>query len=243
MEKITVHLADWQVLLREGIHFILSGEEDMEVIGEAISNEEALDFMEGNPPRVAVLNTEPRGVETTRRIKQNLPSVSVILFTDSEDEEELFSAMESGANAYLVKGIDPAELVSIIRKVAGGAYPISEALLRPGIASQVIAEFEALSLIGKGAGDFLAHLSSNEAELLRNVVDGEPIDLAATKKHLDLILTKLVANGHNRELIEAVRGFPIAPQRGEYLTRGEFNAFKESLKKYLKSLSDELERR
>ena len=56
MEKVSVFLADWQVLFREGIHFTLSGEEDMDVIGEADNNEEALSFIERTPPRVAVLN-------------------------------------------------------------------------------------------------------------------------------------------------------------------------------------------
>ena len=82
MEKISVFLSDWQVLFREGIHFTLSGEEDIEVVGEATDNEEALIFIESNPPRVAILNANRdklRGIDTARRITQNLPSVAVIL--------------------------------------------------------------------------------------------------------------------------------------------------------------------
>ena len=56
MEKTSVFLADWQVLFREGIHFTLSGEEDIEVIGEVNNNEEALKSIEENPPRIAILN-------------------------------------------------------------------------------------------------------------------------------------------------------------------------------------------
>ena len=162
MEKVTVFLADWQVLFREGIHFTLSGEEDIDVIGEATANEEALNFIEANPPRVAVLNADrgkPSGIDVTRRIKQNLPSVSVVLVLDSDDEEQLFSAIKCGASACLTKDIDPDELVNIIRKVAQDAYPISEALLRPGIASRVIDEFEACSLISKEVDNLLACLS------------------------------------------------------------------------------------
>jgi len=54
MEKIKVFLSDPQVLFREGIHFILSGEEDFEVTGETTSNEEAFAFLEANPPNVAI---------------------------------------------------------------------------------------------------------------------------------------------------------------------------------------------
>ncbi len=83
MENISVFLADWQVLFREGIHFTLSGEEDIDVIGEATDNEEAFNSIVANLPRVAILNagrSQPNGTNVSRRIKQNVPS-GVILRT------------------------------------------------------------------------------------------------------------------------------------------------------------------
>ena len=218
MEQIKVFLADWQVLFREGIHFVLSGEEDIEVIGEATDNEEALNFIETNSPRVAVLNADHSklsGVDVTRRIKQHLSSiVSVILIMDSDDDEQLVSAMKSGANACLTKETDPDNLINIVRKVAQGAYPISEALLRPGIASRVVGEFAAFSLINKEAGNLLAYLPPREGKILRCIAGGSSIEQVsqslniseeAIRHQLELILSKLVANDHNREVIEAVR--------------------------------------
>ena len=93
MEKVSVFLSDWQVLFREGIHFTLSGEEDMDVIGETTTNEEALVFIEKNPPRIAIVNanhSEFTGIQLTSRIQQNLPAVSAILIMDSDNEEWLF---------------------------------------------------------------------------------------------------------------------------------------------------------
>jgi len=260
MGKVSVVLADWQVLFREGIHFTLSGEEDIEVIGEASNNEEALNLIERNPPTVAVLNIDrgkPSGIEVTRHIKQNLPSVSVILIVDSDSEEQLFSAMKCGARACLTKEIDPDGLVSIIRKVAQGDYPIIEALLRPGIASRVVDEFEAFSAISEQVGNLLARLSSREVEILHKIADGSSSEQAAQtlgineetiKQHLDLILTKLVANDHNREVIEAaqnnialamIRQGLSTRQAGkpEYVTKDEFTEFKESIGERLKSAS------
>jgi len=220
MEKISVFLAEWQVLFREGIHFILCGEEDIEVIGEATDNEEALNFIEANLPSIAILNADRgklSGIDVTTRIKQNYPSVSVILIMDSENEEQLFSAMKCGASACVTKDIDPDDLVSTVRKVAQGAYPISEALLRPGIASRVVDEFEAFSLINnKEVSNLLAHLSPREGEILCHIADGNSIEQVsqalgiseeAIRHHLDLILTKLVANDHNRVVIEAAQNF------------------------------------
>ncbi len=260
MEKISIFLADWQVLFREGIHFILSGEEDVEVIGEAASNKEALDFIEKNPPRIAILNanhSEFTGANLTRRIQQNLPSVAVILVMDSYNEEQLFSAMKCGASACVTKDIDPDELVKLIRNIAQGARPIVEALLRKEIAPRVIEEFENFSLISKEVDNLLARLSPRESEILHSIAEGNSIEqLASTlgigeeaiRHHLDTILTKLVSNEHNREVVEAAqKGLPSVISRArrgrpaeEYITREEFNAFKENLKARFKALIDEL---
>jgi len=260
MEKVKVFLADWQVLFREGIHFTLSGEEDIEVIGEATNNEEALAFIETNPPNVAILNvdhSQPSGIEVTRRLKQNLSSVSVTLVMDSDNEEQLFSAMKSGASACLTKDIGPEEMVNIIRKVAQGDYPISEALLRPRLASLVLEEFEAFSIISEQLNNLLARLTPGEAEILRRIADRNSIEQVSqavgisepTIRHqLDLILSKLVANDHNREVIEAAQSNMVLTiirqgfgtrQAGkpEYVTKDEFTAFKESVGERLKSFT------
>ena len=71
MEKVSVFLAERQVLFREGIHFTLSGEEDIEVIGESTDNVEALNLIEGNPPRVAVrrrAKVEGSGTTAVKRL-------------------------------------------------------------------------------------------------------------------------------------------------------------------------------
>ncbi|MFC1940819.1 response regulator [Chloroflexota bacterium] len=264
MEKIRVFLADWQVLFREGIHFILSGEEDIEVIGEASDNEEALNAIEANSPQVAILNADhnkPSGIEVTHRIKRNLALISVILVIDTENDDLLLSIMKSGASACLTKEVDPDKVINTIRKVIQGERPISEVLFRPAIASRVIDEFEAFSLVGEEVGSLLAHLLPAEAEILRRIADGSPIEeIALTRdtseediRHLlDLIVSKLVANDRSQEMIEAVQrnltsmmfrdskarktGRPLA----DYVTKDEFSTFKQTVTERLKSLFGEL---
>ena len=260
MEKLRIFLADWQVLFREGIHFILSGEEDMEVIGEDTENEKALAFIEANSPHVAILNAnhdKPSGIEVTRRIKQNLPEVSVILVMDSDNEEQLFSAIKSGASACLTKDVDPEVVVNAIRKVAQGSQPVSEVLLRPEIASRVIDEFEVFTSVGEQVDNLLAHLIPRETEILRHLADGSSkeqvagtLDISeeAISHKLESILHKLVANGQKQMLIEAAQsGLPSIARvsftgkpAAEYITKEEFASFKESLKERFKSLSGEI---
>ncbi len=215
MEGVRIFLADRQVLFREGMHLTLSGEDDFEVIGEATSNEDTLNFIEKNLPRVAIFNADrdkPSGIDITRRIKQNLPSVAIILIMDSYNKEQLFSAMKSGANACLSKDMNPDELIDTTRKVTQGDYPISQASLRPEIASLVVNEFKAFSLINKKVGNLLARLLPVEAEILHQITGGSPIEEItkalgiseeAIRHHLDLILSKLVDNDRSREVIEA----------------------------------------
>ena len=261
MEKVKVFLSDPQVLFREGIHFILSGEDDFEVTGETTSNEEALTLIEANPPNVAILslqNGKLNGPEITRRIKRGFPSVSVILTMDKSDEEQLFSAMVSGASACITKGIDPENLLDTIRAAAKGDSPIVEVLLTPGVASRALSEFEDLATLSEQLDNLLASLAPKEKEILSSIAAGNGMEQVtaklgineeAVRRNLRSILNKLVANDQARALIEAAqRSLPSiirsAGKKGglsaEYVTKEEFNEFKESLMARLKSFIGEL---
>ena len=259
MEKVKVFLSDPQILFREGIHFILSGEEDFEVTGETTGNEEAWTLIEANPPNVAILSAQNgnlSGPEITRRIKRILPSVSVILTTEKSDEEQLFAAMKSGASACLSKGTDPEQLLDTIRVVAQGNQPIVASLLIPGMASRALIEFEDISTFNDQLHSLLANLASKEFEILSSIADNNSLEQIAVKlnmneetarRHLRAILTKLVANDQARALIEAAQSSLIlrgvvkkSGPSAEYVTREEFNDFKESLMARFKSFIGEL---
>ncbi len=259
MEKVKVFITDWQVLFREGIHFTLSGEDDFEVIGEATNNEEAFEFIEKNPPGVAILNadrTQPSGIEVTRRIKKDLPTVGVILIMDNYDDEQLFAALKSGASACLSKDMDPEELLNIIRRVVQGESPISQSLLEPNISSRIVAEFESFAQINDELGDVLAKLLPYEGQVLHYIINGNlPEEIARSlditeekvRQYLDVILSKLVINDRGREVVDTVQGNlnnvisrisktkRTGKQSTDYITKEEFNAFKEGLMETFRS--------
>jgi DNA-binding NarL/FixJ family response regulator len=260
MEKIKVFLSDPQVLFREGIHFILSGEDDLEVIGETTSNEEALSLIETNPPNIAILSmndTEVDGAEVTRRIRRHLPSISIILITDKKEPERIFSVIKSGASACMTKDTEPENLLDIIRVVAQGSLPVIEELLHPTIASLVLTEFADLTNINKQLDNVLANLTPKETQILNAIASSENIEQIITKldinedslrRSLRLILNKLVSNEQARNIVDiAQQNFSSLIRSGkggikasDYVTKAEFNEFKEHLMERLKSFIGEL---
>lgn len=260
MDKAKVFLSDPQVLFREGIHFILSGEDDFEVIGETTSNEDAYTHIINNPPHIAVLsmhNGKYDGPEVTRRIKRTLPSVAIILIMEKANNDLLFSAIKSGASACLTKSSDPEYLLDIIRVVSQGSYPILESLLMPEIATMILTEFDEMTTLNSQFDDLLASLAPKETQLLDSIIAGKTLETIAAetesseesvRRNLRLVLNKLVANDQSRTLFEAAqRSLPLMIRNarppaasGDYITREEFNEFKETLMERLKSFIGEL---
>jgi DNA-binding NarL/FixJ family response regulator len=260
MEKIRVFLSDPQVLFREGIHFILSGEEDFEVTGESTGNEEAYPLIEANPPNIAVLSLQDAkidGGEITRRIKRGLPSISVILTLEKKDEDKLFQAVKSGASAFLTKDTDPDYLLDIIRVVAQGSQPIIDELLAPALASRALADFKDVVAINKQVDNLLADLGAKESQILSSIASGNNLEQVAVKldineetirRNLRMVQSKLVNNDQAHSLFEAAqRSLPVLIRSkaardtsgAQYVTRAEFIEFKESLIARFKSLINE----
>ncbi len=256
MEKVKVFLSDPQVLFREGIHFILSGEDDFEVTGETTGNEEAFTLIEANPPNIAILSmhdAKSNSFDIIRRIRKNLPSVFVILVMDKKEPDKVFAAIKSGTSACLTKDTEPEHLLDIIRVVSQGSLPIIEELFTPELASLVISEFADLAAINEQFDNLLANLTSKETQLLNSISAGNNIEQIAAKLDMNeesirrsvrLILNKLVSNDQTRAVIEAAqRNMPsiIRPAKNggksvEYVTKAEFNEFKEHLMERFKSI-------
>ena len=209
MEKVRVFLTDWQVLFRAGVHLTLAAEKSYQIIGEAATNEQALDFIERHKPEVAILNAdrgELTGIEITRRVRQNLPSVAVILMMDSYGDEQVFTALKSGASACLSKDVKPDDLLDTVRKVVQGEYPISQNILQPAVAARIINEFESLLRLKEKSANLPACPSSLEAQILERIANGASLEeivhcLSITediiRQRLYIILGKLVSNERN----------------------------------------------
>jgi two-component system response regulator DevR len=260
MKRIKIFLSDPQILFREGIHFVLSGEDDFEVTGETTNNEEALSHIETNPPQIAILNTEDKklsGPKIISRLKRRFPSISVILIIEKKHEEQLFEVIKSGASACLTKDTEPEQLVDTVRDVSQGSLPIMEELLTPAMAARTLAEFKDFDSLNEGMDNLMAGLTLIETQILNSIAAGNSTEQVATKLNIDeeiirgnlkLVLNKMVANDRTRAVIATMqRGLlSVISKTGrsdelteEYLTREEFTRFKESLAKRLKNVIGE----
>ncbi|MEO8247165.1 MAG: response regulator transcription factor, partial [Chloroflexota bacterium] len=140
--KTRVVIVDGHTLFRRGVRNILDLEEDIEVVGEAGTGREALEVVEALTPDVVLMDLglpAPNGIETTQRLKRELPHTGVIVLANNDDEDQLFDAIKAGAAAYVLKDIDPTDLIGIIRRVRSGEYLINDKVFsKPAVASRVL---------------------------------------------------------------------------------------------------------
>ena len=120
---IKVLLADDQELIRQSLSFVMSRQEDIEMVGTAANGREALELVEEKQPDVVLLDIrmpEMDGVECTRRIKQEFPGIKVIILTTFDDDDYVFDALRYGASGYLLKGVSVDGLTNAVREAARG---------------------------------------------------------------------------------------------------------------------------
>ena len=135
-EKISLLVIDDHPLLLEGLTSTLDAVADFEVVGQGENYDDALKFAHDLMPDTILLDISMPGggVEAARDIHEALPIIKIIMLTASEDEKDVMSALQAGANAYILKGIGGKELVDIIRRVSLG-----ETVISPGLASNILA--------------------------------------------------------------------------------------------------------
>jgi DNA-binding NarL/FixJ family response regulator len=191
------------------------------------------------------------GPEITCRIRRNLPSVLVILTMDKKEPNKIFEAIKSSASACITKDTEPDHLLDIIKVVAQGSLPLMEELLTPAIANMAITEFAELVEINQQFGNLLAGLSPKEQQILATVTSGCNIEQITAKldiseeiirRNIRLIFNKLISNEQTRCVIEAAQRNmssmvrPGKSKSSDYVTRTEFNEFKEQLMERFKLL-------
>jgi two-component system, NarL family, response regulator LiaR len=205
--EIRVLIADDHAIVRQGLRTFLELQEDIDVVGDAADGEAALAGVQRHEPDVVLMDlVMPNlgGVEAIRRLRELRPETRVLVLTSFLDDEKLFPAVRAGAAGYLLKDIEPAELVRAIRTVADG-----EALLHPAVAARLMEEFSDTERpVAEEA------LTAREREVLLAIARGLPnkqiaLELGIAEKtvktHVSSILSKLGLTDRTQAALYAVR--------------------------------------
>jgi DNA-binding NarL/FixJ family response regulator len=209
--SIRVLLVDDHAVVLKGLHYFLGTQTGIELIGEASNGEEALQKVKELLPDVVVMDLimpVMNGIEATRQIKQLHPDVKVIVLTTFSDQDHVLPAIRAGANGYLLKDVQPEELVLAIRGAHSG-----QAQLHPRITDQLMAHLAAPEPAVEGAS-CIDSLTAREREILLLLAEGKSnkeiaaqchITEKTVKTHVSHVLSKLELSDRTQAAIYAVK--------------------------------------
>jgi len=216
---ISVVIADDQALVRGGFRALLDAQPDITVAGEAADGEAALGLALELRPDVVLMDIRMPGLDglaATRRIAADdrLAAVKVVILTTFDLDEYVFEAIRAGANGFLVKDTEPAELLRAVRAVMAG-----DALLSPGVTRRLIEEFATRAKDPAGLPD-LGLLTDREREVVGLVAEGltnEEIagrlimSAATAKTHVSRAMIKLGARDRAQLVVWAYETGLVRP--------------------------------
>ena len=210
-------LVDDHEVVRSGLRMLLDSEQDVQIVGEAGTAEEALRAVQELEPDVVLMDIglpDLSGIEAATRIREIRPQVAVVALTIHEDKEYFFRMLDAGASGYVPKRAAPEELLTAIRAAAKG-----EVYLYPSLATLLVKDY-----MGQDPDDrearILNGLTERELEVLGHLADGASnseigdtlqISPKTVARHRENIMRKL--NLHSRtELVKyAIRKGIISP--------------------------------
>jgi len=210
--KIKVLLVDDHTVVLKGLAFFLSTQEDLELVGEANNGKEALVKVGETTPDVILMDLympEMDGVEATAYIKKEYPNVKVIVLTSFSDQAHVLPALRAGASGYILKDVEPDQLVEAIRSAYKGniqlhpdianallsqTLPVEEKEEEPSIQVDVLTarENEVLQLLAKG-------MSNKEIASVLVITE------KTVKAHVSSILSKLNLSDRTQAALYAVK--------------------------------------
>ncbi len=212
---ITLLLVDDHPVVRKGTRELLEGESDMQVLGEASNGEEAILLSRSLKPKVILMDVsmpKMNGIEATKAIKAEQPSVGVLVLTSYDDDAYVFALLEAGAAGYLLKNASEDDLLGAVRAVAAG-----ESALHPSVARKVLGRFSAGATPTPPEDD----LSPRELEVLRVAATGRTnkeiardLDISprTVQVHLANIFSKLGVGSRTEAVLFGIRRGWVDPK-------------------------------
>ena len=210
MSKIRILLADDHVILRQGTRQLLENESDMEVVGEASNGAEAVELVEKFKPDIVIIDVAMpvmNGIEATKKIKEILPGIKILVLTGYDYDEYIFNLLEMGAAGYLLKDVSGDELVGAIRAVFLG-----EPVLHPTVMRKLMDRCKTITPQQPETRTNV--LSEREMEVLKLAVSGKSnkdiaeslnISLRTVQAHMRSIFNKLGVGSRSEAIVSGLK--------------------------------------
>ena len=214
--SIRVLVADDQPLVRSGFRMVLEKRPDLELVGEAEDGGQAIQLAAELDPDVILMDVRmPNldGVEATRRLVESGTRAHILVLTTFDLDEYVYAAVQAGASGFLLKDVQPAELVDAIRVVAAG-----NSLFGPAATRRLIEQFA--SVRGTPATATVEALTEREREVLRLLAQGRSnaelanqlyLSEATVKTHVSAVLRKLGVRDRVQAVIAAYEAGLVRP--------------------------------
>lgn len=208
MEPLRIMLVDDHTLIRKGLAALLACQPNFRVVGEASDGLEAIKIARQTMPDLILMDVHMphcSGTEATRVIKREMPYIKVVMLTVSDEDEDLFEAIKSGARGYLLKDLEPDQLFELLDKTQKDEAALSRTMM-----TRILDEFQRPDQSQAGQDE----LTERELEVLRLVVEGDTnaeiaqklvISDNTVKMHLTNILEKLHLRNRIQAAVYAVR--------------------------------------
>lgn len=160
-------IVDDHPLLRKGLRQLIELEDDLELVAEASNGKDALEIVAENEPDLIILDLNMQGmdgIETLKAMRANGVTSRIVMLTVSDHDEDVVAAITAGADGFLLKDMEPEEIIAKIRQAALGRMVISDRL------AEVLAS--ALRRPAKPSSNILESLTTRELEILKLIAKG-----------------------------------------------------------------------
>ena len=214
-QPIRILLADDHVILRQGTAELLRKEADIEVVGEADDGQQAIDLAMRLQPDIIVMDVRMpvlSGVEATRRIREAMPEIQVLVLTAYDDDQYIFSLLQAGASGYLLKTAPVNELVNAVRLVRSGESPLDPSIARK-VVVRMAGDQGSRTPVGE-EGSSIQALTFREQEVLQllsrglnnqAIAEALYVSNRTVQAHLTSIFAKMGVSSRLEAVLTAIR--------------------------------------